>query len=67
MKYEQVWDGEWEPLYKDILMACCDCGLTHRIRIRVRKGVPQVQYTRDARRTGQIRRHHGITVSRREK
>lgn len=55
--YQQVWDGEWLPLNRVEVVACCGCGLTHIIRYRVRKGKPGVQYTRDNRRTGQLRRH----------
>ena len=30
-------DGEWhEPIHDGYLMACCDCGLVHRVDFRVR-------------------------------
>lgn len=54
--YRQVWDGQWEPLERDFYIACCGCSLTHRVQIRVRKGVPEVCFTVDKRRTSQIRR-----------
>ena len=54
--YRQIWDSEWEPLPKDWYLQCCDCGLCHRIRLRIRDGKPEIQMTRDNRRTGQIRR-----------
>lgn len=54
--YRQVYDEEWLPLSKTEIVACCDCGLTHIIRYRVKNGKPEVQYTRDNRRTSQIRR-----------
>jgi hypothetical protein len=55
--YQQIWDGKWEPLDKDQYIACCDCGLVHRVRVRMHKGKLEAQFTRDNRRTGQVRRH----------
>lgn len=54
--YKQVWDGEWNPLERHAFIACCDCGLVHQVEIRVRRGQPQVAYTRMERRTAQVRR-----------
>jgi hypothetical protein len=44
MKVETVTDGEWfvMPDYH----VCCKCGLTHRVRIRVRKGRIEWQFKR---------------------
>jgi hypothetical protein len=56
MKYDQAYDGEWiEPLpgYK---VACCDCGLIHKIITRIRKKRVQFQAFRDNRATAQRRR-----------
>lgn len=52
--YEQAWDGEWfdAPQY----IACCDCGLVHKIKLRKIKGRYQMLVWRDNRRTGQRRR-----------
>jgi hypothetical protein len=60
--YEQAWDGEWWTLPRLIYLACCDCGLVHRVRLRVRKGKLQVQFCRDGRRTAAHRRkeHHEV-------
>lgn len=56
-KYRQIYDGDWEPLNKTEIVACCDCSLVHIIKYRVRKGRPEVQYRRDNRRTAALRRH----------
>jgi len=55
--YEQIWDGEWEPLDKDWFLSCCSCGLVHRVQVRVRKGKPEICFTTDRRRTAQVRRY----------
>lgn len=37
-KFYQVSDGEWvQPIRKDYLMKCCDCGLIHRMQFRLIK------------------------------
>jgi hypothetical protein len=56
MSYEQVYNDEWFDLRKTPHISCCDCGLVHEIKVRVRKGKVEVQLNRDNRRTGQIRR-----------
>jgi hypothetical protein len=66
-EYKQVFDGDWEPLHKTEVVACCDCGLVHVIRYRVRDGKPEVQYRRDNRRTGQLRRWREKGVKKKEK
>jgi hypothetical protein len=56
-KYEQVHDGEWW-LFRDgrsnrrCNIACCDCGLVHEFRIRLRKGRVYMQANRLSRETG---------------
>jgi hypothetical protein len=60
--YSQLAEGEWEtPPRKAYWMACCDCGLTHRMNFRLVKGkrgkIIQFRVFRDERATGQIRRH----------
>lgn len=55
-KYVQRADGEWfdtERLHK---IACCDCGLVHLLRFRIRKGKIEMQATIDKRATAQRRR-----------
>jgi uncharacterized Zn finger protein len=54
-------DGEWLGVLKSrgyMYVACCDCGLVHKMRFRVRDGQVQLMADRDERRTGQRRRHH---------
>ena len=32
MRYKQEYDGQWiRPIKKGYKMACCDCGLVHRV------------------------------------
>jgi len=60
--YEQSCDGEWEFVPKDGYVQCCDCGLVHRIKHRIRNGFREWRWTRDNRRTAQSRRHMKPTV-----
>ncbi len=60
MRYVQVTDGEWvQPIRKGYRVTCCDCGLVHRINIRVRKGKVQFQAFRDNRATARRRKRNG--------
>lgn len=50
-------DGEWvQPKRRAYRLACCDCGLIHRINFRVVKGRIWFQAFRDARATAVRRR-----------
>jgi len=41
--------------------ACCDCALVHDLQIRVdESGRVFLSFVRDNRRTGALRRHHGV-------
>jgi len=56
-KYRSVQDGEWvQPVRRGYRMACCDCGLVHKINFRIKDGHIQLQPKRDNRATGQVRR-----------
>lgn len=56
-RYPKVEDGEWvQPVTTGYGMACCDCGLVHRLNFRIHEGHIQFQASRDNRATGQIRR-----------
>ncbi len=58
MKFKQVESGEWiQPVRKGYRMACCDCGLVHRLDLRIFKGKIQLRAFRDERSTAQMRRH----------
>lgn len=59
MRYPDIAIGQavhvpWRRM--DLLMACCDCGLVHRLRFRVKRGTLEIRAWRDNRRTGQVRR-----------
>ena len=60
MKYTEPNEGEWvQPIRKGYKLACCDCGLVHRMDFRIvgnkRKKI-QFRVFRDNRATGQMRR-----------
>lgn len=57
MKYYQVTDGEWVDVRRKHSHACCDCGLTHDIEIRVKKnGHIDIKYTTNRRATAAARK-----------
>jgi hypothetical protein len=56
--YDQVWDGEWWPVPNELDLACCDCGLVHRVQFRRRKGKLEAKFIVNRRSTGQLRRRH---------
>ena len=57
LKYKQAKDGDWiQPRRRGYRLACCDCGLIHRINFRLVKGRIQFQAFRDNRASSQRRR-----------
>lgn len=57
MHYQDVREGEWiTPRRRDYRMQCCDCGLVHRIDIRVRHGRVQYRVFPHRRATAAVRR-----------
>jgi hypothetical protein len=63
MKYKRMKVNQAVPwLPKVLSVACCDCGLVHNFEVFFRKGIAFFRMTRDNRATGQIRRHRGITI-----
>lgn len=57
MKYQRVTEGEWvQPVRRHYKLACCDCGLVHRVNFRLRDNRIQFQAFRAPRATGQVRR-----------
>lgn len=64
-RYEHPEAGEWvQPVRRGYRMACCDCGLVHRLNFRLisnkRGHFIQFQVFRHERATGQVRRHMGV-------
>ena len=51
----QVTDYEWLPIGKFTKHVCCDCGLAHKIRYRIKDGSMQEQWTRDEKETDKER------------
>jgi phenylalanyl-tRNA synthetase alpha subunit len=41
---------------EDFKLACCDCGLVHKLRFTIKGGVLTIRGWRDNRATGQLRR-----------
>jgi len=57
-RYEEAKAGRWiQPLRRGYKLACCDCGLVHRVDFRVFKARVQFRVFHAPRSTGQIRRH----------
>ena len=59
-RYEQVTDGEWWLFHdgrsnRRCKIACCDCGLVHQFKIRIRAGKLYMQANRLPRETGGLR------------
>lgn len=62
MKYDKPRAGEWVyPTRKGYKLACCDCGLVHRMDFQLLKQSKRSKILfrvfRDQRATGQVRRH----------
>ncbi len=56
--YDKPTTGEWvRPIPIGYKLACCDCGLVHKVDFRVKNGRAEMRFARDNRSTGQIRRH----------
>lgn len=57
MRYEQPEQGVWvQPVRRGYKLACCDCGLVHRMQFRVHRGRIQFKAWRDNRATAAMRR-----------
>jgi hypothetical protein len=57
VKFEEPEAGEWvQPVRVGYKMACCDCGLVHRLDFRVHKKRIQFRAFRDNRSTAMMRR-----------
>lgn len=55
--FTQASDGEWvQPIKRGYRVACCDCGLVHRIAFRVRESRIQFRAVRDVAATIAYRR-----------
>jgi len=60
-RYEQPEEGEWvQPIEEGYKIACCSCGLVHKVDFRVVDGRAQFRVFAAPRSTGQIRRHRKV-------
>ena len=58
MRFQRPKEGEWvQPVRRGYKMACCDCGLVHKVDFRIYQGRVQFRAFRDNRSTGQMRRY----------
>lgn len=56
-RYRQVFEGEWvTPVHRGYRMACCNCGLVHRLNFRVVGRRIEFCAFRDNRATALVRR-----------
>lgn len=61
-KYVQQYDGDWvKPVMCGYRMACCDCGLVHRINFKV------IRWGRGYKVMFQAFRHNRATAAKRRK
>ncbi len=61
--FDPAEDGEWiQPVKRGYLMACCDCGLVHRIDFRIANDRVQYRAYRAPRLTAARRKLRRITV-----
>lgn len=51
------WSRWVQPIEKGYKMSCCDCGLVHTMEFRIEDDRAQFRVRRNARATGQVRRH----------
>lgn len=54
-EYEQVYDGQWFDMPDVMNLACCDCGLVHVFRARLKNGQIQIRMDRHGPATGGVR------------
>jgi hypothetical protein len=50
--YETVVDGKWYAMPNKFDLACCDCGLVHNVKIRLRGSEMQIRLDRNGPATG---------------
>lgn len=68
MSYDRVADGEWFAIPRaGEKIACCDCGLTHRVKVSRRGGRVGVRFWRLPQATGGNRRFLGVKVVKRRR
>lgn len=66
MKFTQIYDGEWEyPRRRGYSLACCDCGLVHKMDFRVRNTRIEFRVFRDNIETDRLRRSERFKMTRR--
>lgn len=64
-------EGKWiQPIRKGYGLACCDCGLVHKVDFRIvengRGRFIQLRAFRDDKKTKELRKREGISIKERE-
>ena len=62
INYKVIEDGEWVQLTLDHYLACCDCGLVHRITFKIVDGKLFMRPFRDVDATRKRRKTKGIVL-----
>ncbi len=62
INYKVIEDGEWVRLTLDHYLACCDCGLVHRITFKIVDGKLFMRPYRDEDATKKRRKAKGIKL-----
>lgn len=59
----KVKDAEWvQPVMRNYIMGCCDCGLVHRVDFRIVGDKVQMRASRARNYTARQRRKDGISL-----
>ena len=62
-RYKNIYDREFVAFGDELLkFECCDCGLVHTLRLRVRDGKLGMVFSRDSRATTQRRIARGVKI-----
>lgn len=61
-RFHQQTDGEWIRPLPGYLMACCDCGLVHRVDFRIKDGEVQFRAFRRVKDTAERRKQKRVKL-----
>lgn len=62
MKWEQIVEGKWYPLFDFGYEECCHCGLTHKIQFSIKDGNLVHRFWIDEAKTKRARKRRGIKI-----
>lgn len=62
-RLKTVIDNEWiQPVMKNYIMGCCDCGLVHHVNFRIVGEKIQLKASRAPKYTARLRKQSGIRL-----